>query len=56
MYQCNTQFTGKKESVIYFTFFVVCYFFISFKYALLCNLIKLVNILRKYAVSERKRF
>ena len=44
---------GKKESVIYFTFVVVCYFF---KYALLCNLIKLVNILRKYATSEQQPF
>ena len=42
---------GKKESVIYFTLF---YFL---KYAsLCCNLIKLVNILRKYAPKEQKRF
>ena len=27
-----------------------------FKYASLCNLIKLVNILRKNAASEQKRF
>ena len=26
IYQCNTQFIGKKESVIYFTFVVVCYY------------------------------
>ena len=46
---------GKKESVIYFTFVVVL--LIDFlKSASLCNLIKLVNILRKYAASEQKRF
>ena len=28
----------------------------SFKYALLCNLIKLVSFLRKYAANEQKRF
>ena len=46
---------GKKESVSYFTFAVVL-IFDFFKCASLCNLIKLVNILRKYAASEQKRF
>ena len=41
---------GKKESGIYFKFYF-------FKYAsLYCNLIKLVNILHKYAANEQKRF
>ena len=43
---------GKKENFIYFTFVVVCYYSIFLKYALLYSLIKLVNILRKYAASE----
>ena len=46
MYQWNAQFIGKKESVIYFTYFtylfhlvnylfvVVCYYLICFNYAL----------------------
>ena len=40
-------FHGKKECVINFTFVVVCYYLIFFKYASLCSLIKLANILRK---------
>ena len=56
IYQRNIQFIGKKESVIEFTFVVLFYYYISFKYASLCNLIKLEDILRKYAESEHKRF
>ena len=55
MYQYNVHFMGKKESAIHFTFVVVLWFDF-FKYAFLCNLITLVNILRKYAASEQKRF
>ena len=46
----------KKESVIYFTFVVVCYYWICFKYESLCNLIKLVYTSHKYAASKQKRF
>ena len=55
LYESKTHFMGKKESVSYFTFAVVL-IFDFFKCASLCNLIKLVNILRKYAASEQKRF
>ena len=51
VYQWNTQLTEKKkESVIYFTLVVVCYYLICFKYATLCN------ILHKYAAGKQKRF
>ena len=33
VYQWNTRLTKKKESVIYFTLAVVCYYLICFKYA-----------------------
>ena len=46
----------KNESVIYFTFVVVCYYLNFFKNASLRSLIKLVNILRKYAASELQHF
>ena len=48
--------SGKKESVIYFTFVVVCYYLNCFKYTSLRNLIELVNNLHKYAASEQKSF
>ena len=50
---------GKNESVVwpYLVLFRRCVLIFNFfKYASLCNLIKLVNILRKYAASEQKRF
>ena len=53
IYPCNTQFIGRKESVIYFTFVVVCYYWICFKYVSLCNVIKLVTILIKYAANKQ---
>ena len=56
IYQCNTQFVGKQENVIYFTFVVVYYYLIRFEYVSLWNLIKLVNILRKHAARKQKRF
>ena len=46
---------GKKESVIYFTFVVVL-IFDFFKICVIVSLIKSVNILRKNAASEQKRF
>ena len=46
----------KKEIAIYFTFVVVCYYLICFKYVSLWNLIKFVNILRKHAASKQKGF
>ena len=45
----------KKESVIYFTFVVLLSDFLNYP-SLYCNLIELLNILRKYAASEQKRF
>ena len=43
---------GEKESVICFTFVFMYYYFI----VSLCSLIKLVNILRKYAASKQQHF
>ena len=49
-------FHGKKGKC-YLFHFCCCVLLIDFlKYASLCNLIKLVNILRKYAASEQKCF
>ena len=56
IYQCNNQFVGKQENVIYFTFVVVYYYLIRSEYVSLWNLIKLVNILRKHAARKQKRF
>ena len=56
IYEWNTQFISKKESVIYFTFAVGSYYLIGCKYALLCNVTKLVHILRKYEASKQKLF
>ena len=41
---------------MYFTFVVACYYLVCVQYASLCNAIKLVNILCKYAASKQKRF
>ena len=54
IYQSNTQFIGKKKSVYFFLEFI--YFLFCFKYALLCNLNKLADILRKYTASQQERF
>ena len=56
LYQWNTQFIRKKESVIYFTFVVLYYYSICFKYASTYKLTKLVNILLKYTGFKQKRF
>ena len=45
----------EKKVKLSFISLLLCYYLICFKYASLCNLVKLVNILRSYAASEEKR-
>ena len=40
---------GKKESVIYLTFAIVCYYWLNMRYYV-------VNILRSYGARKQKRF
>ena len=49
-------FHGKKGKCYLFHFCCCVLLFDFFKYASSCNLIKLVNILRKFAAKEQKRF
>ena len=52
------QYSHGKKGKCYLLHFSCCVLLVFdfFKNALLCNLIKLVNILRKYAANEQKRF
>ena len=45
-----------KRKVLFISLLFLCVIYWFSKYASLCNLIKLVNIIRKYAASKQKRF
>ena len=51
-YSCH----GKKGTCYFFYFCCVLLFYFFRYVSLYCNLIKLLNVLRKYAANEQKRF
>ena len=44
--------SSEKRKVFFFPLLLLCYYLICFEYASLCNLIKLINILRKYTSDK----